>query len=158
MILLPEWLNASPPRPLSRRTATGGGESTPPATGTATTTLLANESLAVRDLLRAGERVTGAIRGADADEVYLWLVTPGRVLQLLHGRCQVALFRIIARRDLRALHLRVHGDTATIELTTRRRRYALHRVPVETALTFAEQLGVETVLTAERVNDRTAGA
>ncbi|MBY0491409.1 MAG: hypothetical protein K2R93_16315 [Gemmatimonadaceae bacterium] len=152
MILLPEWLESAAPHARGPRR-----RPRPPFTlaldDTSVDTpfgeLLPNEQLAVRDLLHAGETVRGVVRGADADEVYVWLVTPRRVLQLLHGRCQVALYRVLAITDVRAAHVRTDGTWAQLELTTRRRAYALHHVPLPAALAFVQQLGLEAVLTMQ---------
>lgn len=152
MILLPEWVESrstsTPRRRPSRGLPPASMLSAEPNDDAEFGTLLVNEANALRDVLRVGETIRGVIRGSADDEVYLWVVTPRRVLQLLHGRCQVALFRELARTDLRAMRLRVDGTLASIELSTRRRTYALNRVPVEAALAFAQQLDVDVVLSS----------
>jgi hypothetical protein len=111
------------------------------------------ELRALDGVLERREHVRGALRGADADDVYLWVVTERRLLQLVHAIEGVFLLRLMPLAQLRALHLQSDGERATLCITSRKRTYRLEGLQREEALRFAHQLGVPDVLITTHTPD-----
>jgi hypothetical protein len=107
------------------------------------------ERRAVEIALQAGEHALAVVRGAECDDVYLWVATEQRALQFIHAVEGVFLLRLMPLAHLRSLRLVTSGDWASMQLSSRKRTYTLERLPREDALDFAHHLGVADVLITE---------
>jgi hypothetical protein len=108
------------------------------------------EREAVTEALLPREQLLASVRGADTDDVYLWIATERRALQFIHAVEGVFLLRVIPLSHLQSMQLITQGPLATMRLTSRRRTYMLDRLPLEDAVHFAHQLGIADLLIAER--------
>jgi hypothetical protein len=107
------------------------------------------ERRAVESALQSNEHALAVVRGAECDDVYLWVATEQRALQFIHAVEGVFLLRLMPLTHLRSLQLLMQGDWASMQLTSRKRTYVLERLPREDALHFAQQLGVAELLITE---------